>query len=438
MKADVVVIGGGIAGFSAAFKSKNDNNSVILVKKSTGATFFSSGAIDVASYYPRARNTYYDSPKDCIEDILRLNPNHPYSKIGSLNEIGRFYNEWKDLFVQDFQLKGSLDHNVHLINFSGTVKPSNLATEQIYDGNIYDLNEKSLALIGFEGYPDFNPKYCARSLENTLSYLKDINVKKISHFSIVLDKLSEIGNLHSIVIAQNLEKEEILQKVVETLKSNSELMSHDVLAFPPLLGLLKFKNVREKMKNALNKEVIEILSYPPSVPGYRLQFYLEQKAQERGINVLQDLEIMSFKHYNDKITSIKGKYGKFKQLELEANEFILATGKFIGGGIKEEKNFIRESIFNLPIFDELGRFASFEPLQKMFNEKVLPKEGQPFLSVGVKVNQDFQPVDARNEIIFKNLRAAGQVLSGYNYVSEKNGLGVAFLTGMAAGGKCNE
>ncbi len=435
MNADVIVIGGGMAGYSSALKLKKRNNHVILVKKSTGATFFSSGAIDLAGYYPLTNNTYYDSPITCINDIRKTNQNHPYSKFKSIDEIKSLYNEWKSIFQSDFQLKGSLNKNILLINFSGTVKPSNLAGNQIYDGNLNTINGKSLALIGINGFPFFDSKYCSKSLKNTLTYLEGMELNKISNFSIELPDLSEIGNLLSINVAKYLENEQNLSNFIKIIKSNSEILSHDVLAFPPILGLLDFKNVLKKLQESLGKEIIEILSYPPSVPGFRLQSTLEKKARELGVEIVNNMEIINFESKNIEITGLIGKYGKYRDMRLEAENFILATGKFIGNGIKGNKEYIKEKLFDLPIFDEFGNPSYNIPLQKMYKPKVLPRGGQPFLSLGIKINENFIPIDEKNQILYENLKAAGQVLSGYNYVSEKNGLGIALLTGMAAGGK---
>ena len=165
-----------------------------------------------------------------------------------------------------------------------------------------------------------------------------------------------------------------------------------------------------------------------------MESHLAKLAIEKGVRILGDADIKNFKQDGNRLKSVNGRYGKYKDLTIEADDFILTTGKFIGGGIKEENNFIKESLFNLPIFNEMGNPASFDPLQKMFKPQVLPKDGHPFLSAGIKVNDDFKPVNEKNEIVFENLKAAGLILSGYNYVSEKNGLGVAFLTGMEVGG----
>ena len=435
MKAEVVVIGGGMAGITAALKLENKGMDVVLAKKSTGATFFSSGAIDVAGYYPLAQESYYKSPKDCINDIIKLNPNHPYSKMGGMGNIESYYKEWKEMIGEEYKLKGSLDKNIRLINFSGTIKPSNLAPNSIYEGDLNNLDGKSLGLVAIEGFPDFNSKYCAKSLVNTISYLDDVEINKVSNYMIKLDYLSDINNLHSLTIAQSLEIEKNLSNFMDTIKTNDDLLKHDVIAFPPILGLMNSSEIIEKIKESLHIEIIELLSYPPSVPGFRLESHLAKLAIDMGIKVLGDTDITSFTSEGRRIKSVSGRYGKYKGLNIEADDFILATGKYIGGGLKEENNFIKESLFNLPIFNELGNPASYNPLQKMFKPNVLPKDGQPFLTIGIKVNDEFQPINEKKQVVFENLKAAGLVLSGYNYVSEKNGLGVAFLTGMAVGGK---
>ena len=124
-----------------------------------------------------------------------------------------------------------------------------------------------MGLIGIEGFPDFNSKYCAKSLINTISYLNDVNINKISNYTLKLDYLSDINNLHSLTIAQSLEIEKNLSNFIKSIKANADMQKHDVLAFPPILGLMSSDEIIKEIEESLQIEIIELLSYPPSVPG---------------------------------------------------------------------------------------------------------------------------------------------------------------------------
>ncbi|MEM3751196.1 MAG: FAD-binding protein, partial [Candidatus Jordarchaeales archaeon] len=60
------------------------------------------------------------------------------------------------------------------------------------------------------------------------------------------------------------------------------------------------------------------------------------------------------------------------------------------------------------------------------------REGHPLMGCGVKVNAQMKPV-VNDEVAYDNLFAAGSIISGYNYVREKSGMGVAAVTGYIAG-----
>ena len=77
--------------------------------------------------------------------------------------------------------------------------------------------------------------------------------------------------------------------------------------------------------------------------------------------------------------------------------------------------------------------VQYARFQTLVYPEVLPHTGHKFMASGVKVNGSLQPIDDRNKIIYDNLYSVGAVLSGYNYITEKSGLGVAIGTGYYVG-----
>ncbi|MHA1146550.1 MAG: FAD-dependent oxidoreductase, partial [Candidatus Helarchaeota archaeon] len=99
MKTDVLIIGGGIAGLTAARKFLETNMGVIIASKSTGASWLSTGVIDVAAYLPEFSDDFYPSALECLEKIVTTRQNHPYTKIGKDHVVGAI-NEFKQVMAK--------------------------------------------------------------------------------------------------------------------------------------------------------------------------------------------------------------------------------------------------------------------------------------------------------------------------------------------------
>jgi glycerol-3-phosphate dehydrogenase subunit B len=118
---------------------------------------------------------------------------------------------------------------------------------------------------------------------------------------------------------------------------------------------------------------------------------------------------------------------------VEAERFILATGSFVGGGITEKNGTVNEPLLNLPLFDENGLETGGTFLRTMLSSEALPIEGHQVFSVGVKVDENMQPVSANGEPVYDNLFACGNILSGFSHTSSGCRYGVAIATGYVAG-----
>jgi len=80
LEADLVVIGGGMAGLIAGTIAAETGVNTILLRKGQSATAYSSGAIDVIGYLPEASDPFA-SPEEGLFALSRLYPLHPYSTV---------------------------------------------------------------------------------------------------------------------------------------------------------------------------------------------------------------------------------------------------------------------------------------------------------------------------------------------------------------------
>ncbi|MCQ2156582.1 MAG: FAD-binding protein [Bacteroidales bacterium] len=96
-----------------------------------------------------------------------------------------------------------------------------------------------------------------------------------------------------------------------------------------------------------------------------------------------------------------------KMGRIEADEFVLATGKYFGGGIVADMTRVYEPVFGLDVEYEQDR-------EKWFKEDFFAP--QPFLDFGVKVDSKGHP--SIGGVKIANLVATGEVLSGNHKVIE--------------------
>ena len=109
-----------------------------------------------------------------------------------------------------------------------------------------------------------------------------------------------------------------------------------------------------------------------------------------------------------------------------AQAFVLATGKFFGGGLDSDRGRIYETLLGLPVRHPSDR-------QEWFTRRLLAPEGQPFNSFGLEVDGELRPIDGEGKVIYQNLFAAGGILAHADSMAEKSGGGVAISTGYLAG-----
>jgi glycerol-3-phosphate dehydrogenase subunit B len=196
--------------------------------------------------------------------------------------------------------------------------------------------------------------------------------------------------------------------------------------FPPVLGLSPESRVPERIAAAAGLPVAETLSDVPSVPGLRLQRAIEARLAAAGVAVLRgDVEQARG----------PGAPAVVAGREVVARGWVLATGRFVGGGIVR-RGTLREPLLGLPVrvaqaSSEAGAHLSSRPAASLTSRD--GRATQPLLSAGVAVDEGLRPLGPGGRPVSERLFAAGSVIGGHEQASDGTGLGVAVLTGYLAG-----
>ena len=448
---DVAVIGCGIAGLTAAKQVARRGMKVTVFSKAYGATAMSTGVADVAN--PTVLKIPLDPPDTLISKKYAVKKNHPYSLIlqrekqhgiqgneADGNTCGATISDAVAGFIGDmadvgFPVEGSLKHNMLLINSVGSVRSSCLAPPSVARGDLTKIEDGKLLFVGFKGHSDYDSKLCAKNFAETSRVVGlPLEVGGDGSATIDFPGFEERNTILSIEIAKRIDREEgVAQKIGRAIANltNSSKATH--LCLPPCIGI---RNVEERMKiigdesGLIPFECVTLT--PPSVIGFRLQLALDDSAEKSGAKIMLPYEVTRFDANEDTLKRMTVVSGQ-REFSVEAERYILATGSFVGGGIIENEETVKEPLLNLPLFDENDSRVDGPFIRTMLSNEALPINGQRVFSVGVKVSENMQPLSAQEEIIHENLFACGNILSGFNHTASGCRYGVSLATGYVAG-----
>lgn len=193
---------------------------------------------------------------------------------------------------------------------------------------------------------------------------------------------------------------------------------------PAVLGLDNATAVRTVLESALGVPVFECLGAPPSIPGWRLDRAFLHALRTVGIDILTGI-VHGCDADNGSITRIHVSADGVART-MHADRFVLATGKFLGGGISTvsitaREQALVETALGMPVWIE-HLDASFSTAESLTLTSRVRTYDQPLLRAGVHVNGAREPLDARGRVLYRNLTVVGTVCAD---IDAQQGLGHA-------------
>ena len=193
---------------------------------------------------------------------------------------------------------------------------------------------------------------------------------------------------------------------------------------PAVLGIDQVTRVRSALEDAAGVPVGEALGTAPSLPGWRLVIAFDRALRAAGVEIVEGdvVDAIAPGAVVEGVEVLPS--GGSRTLRVEAPAFVLATGRYVGGGIVAAPRFA-ETVFGAPVWaDHLGdRIEEAEPSALTDPVRLEP---QPLLGIGVHVDAQQRP--KRGPVPHReNVFAAGIVRTGV-----QDGLGFAALDGAHA------
>jgi glycerol-3-phosphate dehydrogenase subunit B len=114
-----------------------------------------------------------------------------------------------------------------------------------------------------------------------------------------------------------------------------------------------------------------------------------------------------------------------EDLEVRADAVVLATGRFLSGGLGSDRRGVFEQLIGLPLRQP-------ETRKDWFRTDYLDPQGHALNRAGVPVDAAFRPVDAEGDPVDPRLFAAGAILAGQDWVRSRSGAGIAIASAWGA------
>jgi glycerol-3-phosphate dehydrogenase subunit B len=414
MMYDVIIIGGGLSGLMAAKTAADKGLKALVLAKGMGRIHAFMSGIDLLGYYPANSAEVLENVQPGLKKLIDENPNHPYSKVGlediesSLKAFSKMYNPKSYHYIE---IAGK---NIILPTGIGTLKPSYLIPSTMISGK--DIFSEPTLLISFSEFENFYSAYAAKALTkfNTTNKNPPIRWKSIT--------ISDIVNRHTFkpaALAIQFEEDRFIRKLAKNIR---ELRTQEnLIGFPAILGLNNAEKVKSDLEEGIGARVFELSTLPPSVPGMRLFNLFKEDLRHKGVRMIIGAEAISAIKKNGRCQGIILKTPVGEKF-LEANFFVLATGRFFGGGLQAHGDCIVEPLFKLPV--EQPKIKD-----DWFDYEFLGEMGHLLNRSGIRTNSRLNPIDENGKVLFENLFVAGSILGHHDCLREKSSGGVDISTG---------
>lgn len=408
MSADVVVVGAGLAGLTAALRLAEAGRRVVVVAKGVGSTNLAPATVDVLGYAPGR----VDAPRRALPRFVSANPDHPYARVGPEGVAASvaWFRERVPRYV------GGIEENLLLPTALGVPRPSAVVPETMAPGDLRTGGR--FVFVGIRALKDFYPHIAADNLARA-------GLPGVSSRGLVIDpRVDGEADPGPLRVARWFEDAEFRKAVISELEGRIE--PGEAVGFPAVLGVEASVMVWRELQDALSAPVFEVPVLPPSVPGIRLFGWLRAALRRAGGRMVVGSPVVGAEVRDGRVEAVVAESAA-RPVHHAARSFVLATGGIASGGIAlDSQGGFRETVFGLPLAGVPG------PGGPRFHPGYL--EPQPSARLGVAVDERMRPVDGDGSVVHPNLHAAGATLTGAEPWREKSGDGISLATGYAAAG----
>jgi glycerol-3-phosphate dehydrogenase subunit B len=420
-RADVGVVGGGLAGLTAAIVAADAGARVHVLAAGQATSHWASGAIDVA-VTPGA-TTPAEGVRRLAEDA-----GHPYRFLGPLLpealETVRAI-----LAAEGLDLIGELDDPLApLPTAVGATRPVAIVPDGMSAAMAPWRADETLVVCGPAGFRDFWPEAIAASLRNPASWRGAARPGRIEPVAVALPDLGRRHNLSGLDIARAFDDPDWRDRALDAIAAAVDRLapSGGRIALPAVLGLHDHAAILASARQRLPLVPFEVPLVPPSVPGLRMHAALRSALRRRGGRIQIGEPVRGTVGEDRRVRTLVAPAAA-RTFALSVEAVILATGGIAAGGIVAgDDRTLVETVLGLPVEPpEPGAWLRSDPFDPA---------GHPLETAGIRTDDRLRPLGPMGRrAVAENVRVCGSLLAGQRYLRQRCGEGVAIASGLLAG-----
>jgi len=400
---DLIVIGMGLAGLTAAKAAAEKGAKVLIVGRGMGSVTLFGNTIDLLGEIPPGKDMQGD-----LTRWIAAHPHHPYAKTGWAG-IEASLGAFRSLFPPPYTFDTVGSGNSLVPTGVGTLRPSYLLPATMTAG--VGMSPSDTIIVGLKGFKDFQGDTVSLHLQ-----CRGVNLSLPRY---------GLEGLTAIALARLMDEESFRERLGEAIRS--QMAGEKRVGLPAILGVSAPADVLKTLEAITGAKVFEIPMLPPSIPGLRIFHRFREALIAQGVTFLM----------GNPVTAAKVKEGRCEEITVHnppiatvfrAENYILATGRFLGGGLWADMERITEPLFHLPVFQPESRGL-------WFRERFFQPEAHPIHRAGIVTDEDLRPVDSEGRVLLRNVRAAGSILAHHEAIEGHSSEGIDIATGNLAAGR---
>jgi len=405
---DLAVVGSGLAGFAASIFALNRHIRTAQVGN-TGSVAYTTGYLDLLGRYDDAS---VRDPWLALQALQQTEPQHPLSRVTAEN-IRHAFAEFT-AFLGEAGLHYTMpgEANLTVLTPVGTLKQTLCVPATMAAGAQALAAGEACAIVDIHGLKGFSGAEIVANLRQRWPALSTqrITLPDMAH-----------GEVYPEVVARALQVSAARVKLAELLQAAAGAAR--VIGVPAMLGMYRPDDVHAELERLSGLRIFEIPTMPPSVAGLRLRELFEQALPRRGVTLIAQQKVTALTFADEGVTlALKDSYG---DIRIHAQAVILATGRFLSGGLDAQPEGVREHLLNLPVAQPASRADWYRP-------RYTDPQGHPINRAGIEVDAQCRPLGQDGRVYHERLFAAGSVLAHHDWIRSRSGAGIALATAWQA------
>jgi glycerol-3-phosphate dehydrogenase subunit B len=406
--ADLAVIGTGIAGCAASIFARDLGLKVAQIGHS-GAMAYTTGYLDLLGVLD---GQVLDDPWSGLDTLRNTEARHPMARMANDDILTAFDRFVEVLGEMGLGYTAPGNRNLSALLPFGTVKPTLSLPITMQAGSDALLKCAPALIIDFEGLQGFSATEFCTNMASSWPGLRPARL---------LFPGLEARPVFPEVMARTLETPTAQEQLADLIRSL--LNGTETVGLPAILGLQAPDRVRARIEQLTGATIFEIPTIPPGVPGIRLREAFERELPRRGVLLEPQNKVSgaTLKPTGVDLTV----QGALDDLRIDASAAVIASGRFLSGGLKSDRHRVKETVLDLPVHQPDTRDG-------WFSADYLDPAGHPVNKAGIEIDAAFRPLGLDGAPASDRLFAAGVVLARQDWVRQRCGAGLAIATAYGA------